>query len=180
MHIRILLADDHAVVRYGIAQLINQQSDLVVCGEQEDAASALSAIGKRVNRPHASLDNSRIIEGLARFREEFAGEIRLEIMLVKIWANGLVVLVAAALSLLLIAQQLPRGRGGIEQWSGVELLQAPLAEPTRIELLVDYLLGASPAAQRERLLSLCGRGVHAVVPEHAGHFCRLMNKPPQT
>ncbi len=43
---RILLVDDHAVVRYGIAQLINQQSDLVVCGEQEDAASALSAIGK--------------------------------------------------------------------------------------------------------------------------------------
>jgi DNA-binding NarL/FixJ family response regulator len=30
---RVLLVDDHAVVRYGIAQLINQQSDLVVCGE---------------------------------------------------------------------------------------------------------------------------------------------------
>ncbi len=43
---RILLVDDHAVVRYGIAQLINQQSDLVVCGEQEDAANALTAIGK--------------------------------------------------------------------------------------------------------------------------------------
>ena len=43
---RVLLVDDHAVVRYGIAQLINQQSDLVVCGEQEDAANALSAICK--------------------------------------------------------------------------------------------------------------------------------------
>jgi len=43
---RILLVDDHAVVRYGIAQLINQQSDMVVCGEEEDAANALSAIGK--------------------------------------------------------------------------------------------------------------------------------------
>jgi wyosine [tRNA(Phe)-imidazoG37] synthetase (radical SAM superfamily) len=38
---------------------------------------------RRVNRPHASLDNRRIIDGLARFREEFPGEIRLEIMLVK-------------------------------------------------------------------------------------------------
>ena len=38
--------DDHAVVRYGIAQLINQQSDLVVCGEEEDAAKALSAIAR--------------------------------------------------------------------------------------------------------------------------------------
>ena len=43
---RILLVDDHAVVRFGIAQLINQQGDLVVCGEEEDAAHALSAIGK--------------------------------------------------------------------------------------------------------------------------------------
>ena len=43
---RVLLVDDHAVVRYGIAQLINQQSDLVVCGEEEDASHALSAIAR--------------------------------------------------------------------------------------------------------------------------------------
>jgi DNA-binding NarL/FixJ family response regulator len=42
---RILLVDDHAVVRYGIAQLINRQNDLVVCGEEEDASRALTAIG---------------------------------------------------------------------------------------------------------------------------------------
>src|SRR6267154_2138976 len=41
---RILLVDDHAVVRFGIAQLINRQSDLVVCGEEEDASRAMSAI----------------------------------------------------------------------------------------------------------------------------------------
>src|ERR1039457_3420658 len=41
---RILLVDDHAVVRFGIAQLINQQGDLVVCGEREGAARALGAI----------------------------------------------------------------------------------------------------------------------------------------
>ncbi len=43
---RILLVDDHAVVRYGIAQLINRQPDLMVCGEEEAAANALSAIEK--------------------------------------------------------------------------------------------------------------------------------------
>ncbi len=41
---RILLVDDHAVVRFGIGQLINRQSDLVVCGEEEDASRALAAI----------------------------------------------------------------------------------------------------------------------------------------
>ncbi len=41
---QILLVDDHAVVRFGIAQLINRQSDMVVCGEEEDASRALSVI----------------------------------------------------------------------------------------------------------------------------------------
>src|SRR5438132_3089972 len=41
---RVLLVDDHAVVRYGIAQLINRQTDMVVCGEEEDASRAMSAI----------------------------------------------------------------------------------------------------------------------------------------
>jgi DNA-binding NarL/FixJ family response regulator len=43
---RILLADDHAVVRFGIAQLINREKDLVVCGEEEDASKALNAIAR--------------------------------------------------------------------------------------------------------------------------------------
>jgi len=42
---RILLVDDHAVVRFGIAQLINKQADMMVCGEEENAARALDAIG---------------------------------------------------------------------------------------------------------------------------------------
>src|SRR5436190_259841 len=41
---KILLVDDHAVVRFGIAQLINRESDLVVCGEEEEASKAMSAI----------------------------------------------------------------------------------------------------------------------------------------
>jgi wyosine [tRNA(Phe)-imidazoG37] synthetase (radical SAM superfamily) len=52
-----------------------------IVGPSLDAVPA--ALFRRVNRPHASLDNRKIIDGLARFRDEFAGEIRLEIMLVK-------------------------------------------------------------------------------------------------
>ncbi len=36
----------------------------------------------------------------------------------------------------------------------MELLRAPIAEPARIDLLVDYLLGTSAAAQRERTTPL--------------------------
>lgn len=40
----ILLVDDHAVVRFGISQLINRQADMMICGEEEDASKALSSI----------------------------------------------------------------------------------------------------------------------------------------
>ena len=36
-----------------------------------------AALFRRVNRPHASLVNARIVDGLARFRDGYAGEIRL-------------------------------------------------------------------------------------------------------
>ena len=41
---RILLVDDHAVLRYGIAQLIDKQKDLIVCGEADSVSEAMAAI----------------------------------------------------------------------------------------------------------------------------------------
>jgi DNA-binding NarL/FixJ family response regulator len=41
---RIILVDDHAVVRFGIGQLINKQPDLMVCGEAETAGKALDLV----------------------------------------------------------------------------------------------------------------------------------------
>ena len=50
---RIFLVDDHPLVREGLANLINQQDDLVVCGEAEDSAQALAGIGEA--RPDLAL-----------------------------------------------------------------------------------------------------------------------------
>jgi DNA-binding NarL/FixJ family response regulator len=41
---RIFLVDDHPLVREWLTNLINQQKDLVVCGEAENAAQALRGI----------------------------------------------------------------------------------------------------------------------------------------
>lgn len=41
---RILLVDDHPVMRYGLAQLIQAEDDLEVCGEAGSAAEALTRI----------------------------------------------------------------------------------------------------------------------------------------
>ncbi|MBN2372444.1 response regulator transcription factor [bacterium] len=43
---RILVVDDHPVVRLGLAYLINQNEDLLVCGEADSAHKALDAIEK--------------------------------------------------------------------------------------------------------------------------------------
>jgi DNA-binding NarL/FixJ family response regulator len=41
---RIVLVDKHPVFRHGLMQLINQQTDLVACGEADDAHTALALI----------------------------------------------------------------------------------------------------------------------------------------
>jgi len=41
---RILIVDDHPIVRQGLAELINHESDLVVCGQAEDSYEAIKAI----------------------------------------------------------------------------------------------------------------------------------------
>lgn len=40
---RILIVDDHPIVRQGLAQLIDQESDMSVCGQAETAHEALDA-----------------------------------------------------------------------------------------------------------------------------------------
>jgi DNA-binding NarL/FixJ family response regulator len=42
--IRVFLVDDHPLVREGLQKLIAQESDMVVCGEAEDATQGLARI----------------------------------------------------------------------------------------------------------------------------------------
>jgi DNA-binding NarL/FixJ family response regulator len=41
---RILIVDDHPIVRQGLAELINHEPDLTICGQAEDAREALKII----------------------------------------------------------------------------------------------------------------------------------------
>jgi DNA-binding NarL/FixJ family response regulator len=50
---RIFLVDDHPLVREGLTNLINGQNDLIVCGEAEDSAGAITGIAK--TRPDVAL-----------------------------------------------------------------------------------------------------------------------------
>jgi DNA-binding NarL/FixJ family response regulator len=43
---RILIVDDHPIFRKGLAQLINQEEDLCVCGEADDYHGAMKAVAE--------------------------------------------------------------------------------------------------------------------------------------
>src|ERR1044072_5482884 len=42
--IKVFLVDDHPIVRQGLSQLIDRESDLRVCGQAEDARSTLDQL----------------------------------------------------------------------------------------------------------------------------------------
>jgi DNA-binding NarL/FixJ family response regulator len=42
----VFIVDDHPLVREGLINLINRQSDLIVCGEAKDSAEAVAGIAK--------------------------------------------------------------------------------------------------------------------------------------
>ena len=52
---RILIVDDHPIVRQGLSELINHESDLVVCGQAEDSHEAIKAV-RELNPNMAIID----------------------------------------------------------------------------------------------------------------------------
>jgi DNA-binding NarL/FixJ family response regulator len=69
--VRLLLVDDHPILRQGLAQLINQENDLMVCAETSNAHTALDAIEQ--HKPDLcvidiSLEGSNGIELLKNIR----------------------------------------------------------------------------------------------------------------
>ena len=73
---RILLVDDHPLLRQGMRQLINNQTDLMVCGEAEDRASALNIAGNTrfdLAIVDISLKNERGLELVKDFKARYPG-----------------------------------------------------------------------------------------------------------
>lgn len=51
--IRVFIADDHAIVREGLKQILAEQRDIIVAGEAETGLDAVKLVGKA--RPHVML-----------------------------------------------------------------------------------------------------------------------------
>lgn len=50
---KILIVDDHPIVRRGLSQIINQEKDFIVCAEAENSQTALEAI--KLHSPRVAL-----------------------------------------------------------------------------------------------------------------------------
>jgi DNA-binding NarL/FixJ family response regulator len=58
---RVLLVDDHEIVRSGLADLIDSESDLMVCGQVSGAPDAMSLL--REKRPHIVIIDLSLADG---------------------------------------------------------------------------------------------------------------------
>jgi PleD family two-component response regulator len=59
--VRVVIVDDHELVRLGVAQLINRERGWNVCGEAADPRSGLQLIREKL--PHLALIDLRLKEG---------------------------------------------------------------------------------------------------------------------
>jgi DNA-binding NarL/FixJ family response regulator len=71
---RVFIVDDHPLVREGLTNLINSQSDLIVCGEAKDSSEAIDGIAKE--RPDVaiidiSLTNESGLELIKNLAKQF-------------------------------------------------------------------------------------------------------------
>jgi DNA-binding NarL/FixJ family response regulator len=72
--IHVLIADDHAIVRQGLRQILSETEDLVVAGEAEDGADALRLARNQewsVFLLDVSMPNRNGIDTLKQLKKEF-------------------------------------------------------------------------------------------------------------
>ena len=72
--IRVLIADDHAIVRQGLKQILSETEDLVIAGEAEDGSEALMLARQTVWDVFlldVSMPNRNGIDTLKQLRKEF-------------------------------------------------------------------------------------------------------------
>ncbi len=81
---RIVIVDDHPIVRQGFAQLINRESDLETVGEAEDAASAMTIIDEM--KPDLTLVDLTLKEsnGLELIKNLSAGDESLKMLVISL------------------------------------------------------------------------------------------------
>ncbi|OGB22395.1 MAG: hypothetical protein A3I66_14335 [Burkholderiales bacterium RIFCSPLOWO2_02_FULL_57_36] len=161
--IRILIADDHELLREGIKKIIRAHKDMRIVAEAADLAQAIQLVGQHVPDIvilDISLPGHDGLEGLAEVRQRFPAipvlilsmypEERFAIRALKTGASGYITKAMAAEELIKAIRKIMSG-GTYVSSSVAELLALNVREPTRMsphqslterELQVVSMLGA--------------------------------------
>lgn len=86
---KVLIVDDHPLLRDGLATVINQQPDLTVCGEAASARSGLAAVAK--HRPDVAIVDLSLEDGngLDLIKDIHAREPRLPLLVLSMHPENL-------------------------------------------------------------------------------------------
>lgn len=86
---RVLIVDDHPLLRDGLAQVINQQADLEVCGEAANAREGLAALARQ--QPDVAIVDLSLDEGngLDLIKDFHARQPRLPILVLSMHPENL-------------------------------------------------------------------------------------------
>jgi DNA-binding NarL/FixJ family response regulator len=150
--IRVLIVDDHAVVRHGLKQILNDCGDLGVAGEASDGVEAIQWLRRHGQACQAvlldiSMPKRSGLDTLAQLRHEFP---RLPVLVLSMYPEDVVGL-----------RTLKAGAAGyISKTSAPELLVEAIRQvasgrkyvsPALAEQLADSIAGNAREAPHERL-----------------------------
>ena len=165
---RILIVDDHPLFRHGIADLINAESDLEVCGEAENAPAALEGIrhlAPDLVTVDISLRGTNGIELLKSIKAEHPGLPLLVLSMHDESLYALRALRAGARGYIMKQEALDRVMSAIRQVLRGDLYVSPAMSGRMIEEFVQGGSGGSGSAISDKLtdreleiLQLIGQG----------------------
>jgi len=130
---KIFIVDDHPIVRKGLSQLINQEADLVVCGEAASAQSALETL-KKLKPDLAIVDISlKGVDGIELIKQ------------MKVRYSNLPVLVVSMHDESLFAERALRvgARGYIMKQEAIEMMMEAIRKVLRGELYISERVSAT-------------------------------------
>jgi DNA-binding NarL/FixJ family response regulator len=167
--IRILLVDDHPLVRERLAEILNREADLHVCGEAEDRHQALEAVERK--RPDLvivdlTLKNSDGLELIKDLHSRWPKLLMLVVSMhdeslyaeraIRAGARGFITKQEATRSILLAVRRVLSGNIYLNENTATHLISRLTARPGSVGATPAELLG-----DRElQVFELTGRGLN--------------------
>jgi DNA-binding NarL/FixJ family response regulator len=192
--IRILLADDHAVVRKGIREFLEEPGDIEVIGEAEDGAEALRLV--ETHQPDVAVLDIRMpemtgVEATRRIKERFP-QVRVLILtaydddpyvfaLLQAGADGYVLKTASGDELVRAVRTVYTGRTALSpEIAGKVVRQATSHRPEGAAAQVEPLTGRELEVLRLAAQGLTNRAIgHQLGISHRtvqGHLASMYGK----